>query len=58
MFDWQSLYQSQSIPIPRPGPVDESVTFIGRLAREIVWITNPSTTVYIDAMKGEQGKGM
>lgn len=39
--DWESLYQSTAIPIPRFRPVDESVNFIGRLAREIIRITDP-----------------
>lgn len=39
--DWQSIYQSTHIPIPKFSPVDESVTFIGRLCREILRITDP-----------------
>ncbi|KAK3090762.1 hypothetical protein FSP39_014429 [Pinctada imbricata] len=49
--DWQSIYQSTAIPIPRYAPVDESVNFIGRLAREIIRITDPRVTSYIDQMK-------
>ncbi|XP_050401033.2 WASH complex subunit 5 isoform X1 [Patella vulgata] len=49
--DWQSVYQSTAIPIPRFTPVDESVNFIGRLAREILRITDPRVTTYIDQMK-------
>ena len=49
--DWQSIYQSTAIPIPRYTPVDESVNFIGRLAREIIRITDPKVTSYIDPMK-------
>ncbi|XP_076082010.1 WASH complex subunit 5-like isoform X2 [Mytilus galloprovincialis] len=49
--DWQSIYQSTAIPIPRYQPVDESVNFIGRLAREIIRITDPKLTSYIDPMK-------
>nr|XP_033788888.1 WASH complex subunit 5 isoform X2 [Geotrypetes seraphini] len=48
--DWQSMYQSTHIPIPRYPPVDESVTFIGRLCREILRITDPKVTCYIDQM--------
>ncbi|XP_029447872.1 LOW QUALITY PROTEIN: WASH complex subunit 5 [Rhinatrema bivittatum] len=48
--DWQSIYQSTHIPIPRFPPVDESVTFIGRLCREILRITDPKVTCYIDQM--------
>ena len=51
VLDWQSVYQSTAIPIPRFAPVDESVNFIGRLAREILRITDPKTTAYIDQMK-------
>lgn len=39
--DWQSMYQSTHIPIPKFAPVDESITFIGRLCREILRITDP-----------------
>ncbi len=41
VYDWQSIYQSTTIPIPIFPPVDESVNFIGRLAREILRITDP-----------------
>ena len=50
IHDWQSVYQSTTIPIPRYRPVDSSVTFIGRLAREILRITDTRTTTYIDQM--------
>ncbi|XP_051015581.1 WASH complex subunit 5 [Acomys russatus] len=48
--DWQSMYQSTHIPIPKFVPVDESVTFIGRLCREILRITDPKMTCYIDQL--------
>ncbi|XP_067001738.2 WASH complex subunit 5 [Anabrus simplex] len=49
--DWQSMYQSKTIPIPRFPPTDNmSVNFIGRLARELLRITDPKTTVYIEQM--------
>lgn len=48
---WQSVYQSSAIPIPRFPSVDGSVNFIGRLAREIIRITDPKNTSYIDQMK-------
>ncbi|XP_012862013.1 WASH complex subunit 5 [Echinops telfairi] len=48
--DWQSMYQSTHIPIPKFTPVDESVTFIGRLCREILRITDPKTTCHIDQL--------
>lgn len=38
--DWQSIYQSNDIPIPKFQQVDQSVNFIGRLAREILRITD------------------
>ena len=41
VLDFQSVYQSKTIPIPRYAPVDGSVNFIGRLAREILRITDP-----------------
>ncbi len=41
VMDWQSVYQSKTIPIPRFSPVDESVNFVGRLAREVLRITDP-----------------
>ncbi|PIO24305.1 hypothetical protein AB205_0124900, partial [Aquarana catesbeiana] len=44
------MYQSTHIPIPKFPPVDESVTFIGRLCREILRITDPKVTCYIDQM--------
>ncbi|XP_020897630.1 WASH complex subunit 5 [Exaiptasia diaphana] len=50
VLDWQSIYQSTTIPIPKFPRVDESVNFIGRLAREILRITDPRVTCYIDQM--------
>jgi WASH complex subunit strumpellin len=42
IHDWESVYQSNKIPIPTYPSVDNiSVTFIGRLAREILRITDP-----------------
>ena len=41
VHEWQSVYQSTTIPIPRfPRTDPESVTFVGRLAREILRITD------------------
>jgi len=49
--DWQSIHQSKTIPIPKFPPTDSaSVNFIGRLARELIRITDPKTTVYIEHM--------
>ena len=50
VLDWQSIHQSQTIPIPRFPPVDASVNFIGRLAREILRITDTRTTTFIEQM--------
>ncbi|XP_061462563.1 WASH complex subunit 5 isoform X2 [Rhineura floridana] len=48
--DWQSMYQSTHIPIPKFAPMDESVTFIGRLCREILRITDPKVACYTDQL--------
>lgn len=51
VYDWQSVYQSTAIPIPRFPPRDaESANFIGRVAREILRVTDPHTSIFIDAM--------
>jgi WASH complex subunit strumpellin len=44
--DWQSIYQSTAIPIPRFAPMDTSVNFIGRLAKEILRITDPKWVLH------------
>ncbi|KAJ3597772.1 hypothetical protein NHX12_001289 [Muraenolepis orangiensis] len=48
--DWQSVYQSTHIPIPKFPSLDQSATFIGRLCREILRITDPKVTCYMDQM--------
>lgn len=47
-----SRFQSHSIPIPvhAPLPNDSSVTFIGRLGRELLAITEPKATIYVDLL--------
>ena len=50
VLDWQSVYQSKAIPVPRFAPVDGSVNFIGRLAREILRITDPKYVVVYSLM--------
>jgi len=51
IYDWQSQYQSTAIPIPHfPSQDDQSVNFIGRLARELLLQTNFSETTYLDQM--------
>lgn len=53
VLDWQSVYQSKSIPIPVFPPSDAgSVNFIGRLAKELLLQTDPQRTVYLDQMSG------
>ncbi len=49
VLDFQSLFQSRTIPIPLFQPVDShSVTFVGRLANEILRITDTHTTSFIE----------
>uniref|UniRef100_T1IW38 WASH complex subunit strumpellin n=1 Tax=Strigamia maritima TaxID=126957 RepID=T1IW38_STRMM len=49
--DWESIYQSRHIPIPKFAPTDPaSVNFIGRLAQEILRVTDPKTTIYMEQM--------
>jgi WASH complex subunit strumpellin len=50
VLEWESMYQSKYIPIPVYSPLnnDPSVNFIGRLAREIIRITDPKFTCYIE----------
>ncbi|XP_067646420.1 WASH complex subunit homolog 5 [Eurosta solidaginis] len=50
--DWQSRYQSQTIPIPSfaqlQGDPTNSNNFIGRLAHEILQCTDPKQTIFLD----------
>ncbi|KAE8748690.1 hypothetical protein FOCC_FOCC004493 [Frankliniella occidentalis] len=51
--DWQSVHQSRAIPIPSYPPPSQdpaSVNFIGRLARELIRITDPKSTIYVEYM--------
>jgi WASH complex subunit strumpellin len=55
IFDWQSIYQSDAIPIPvfvPPPHAKESANFMGRLAREVLRQTDPSKTVYVESLQG------
>ena len=63
VYDRQSRFQSDAIPIPHFAPVLErpatgqnakgmSVNFMGRLTREILAQTDPRHTVYVEAMQG------
>lgn len=46
-----SRFQSSSIPIPLHPPLnDSSITFIGRLGRELLLITEPKSTIYVDLL--------
>ncbi|XP_017775271.1 PREDICTED: WASH complex subunit strumpellin isoform X2 [Nicrophorus vespilloides] len=48
VHDWESSFQSRYVPIPHYAPTDSvSENFIGRLAREILRITDPKSTIYI-----------
>nr|XP_054772878.1 LOW QUALITY PROTEIN: WASH complex subunit 5-like [Lytechinus pictus] len=51
VHDWQSVYQSTTIPIPKFPPVDNSINFMGLLMLYMLGITDPKTTTYIDGMK-------
>ncbi|XP_036338292.1 WASH complex subunit homolog 5 isoform X1 [Rhagoletis pomonella] len=50
--DWQSRYQSQTIPIPSfpplQGDASKSNNFIGRLANEILQCTDPKQTIFLE----------
>ncbi|XP_054154297.1 WASH complex subunit 5-like isoform X2 [Oppia nitens] len=51
VLDYQSVYQSASIPIPKFLPMDPySINFIGRLARELLRMTDPKNTIYVHSM--------
>ncbi|CRL01964.1 CLUMA_CG015404, isoform A [Clunio marinus] len=47
-----SRYQSDAIPIPIHPPLqgDSSINFIGRLGREMLRITEPKSTIYVDLL--------
>ncbi|XP_034105437.1 WASH complex subunit homolog 5 [Drosophila albomicans] len=50
--EWQSHFQSQTIPIPNflplQGDPSKSNNFIGRLAHELLRCTEPRQTIYLD----------
>lgn len=50
VLDWQSVYQSQRVPIPMFAKVDQSTNFIGRLVAETLRVTSPKTTIHDDQM--------
>ncbi|KAB0792555.1 hypothetical protein PPYR_14514 [Photinus pyralis] len=46
---WESAYQSRYVPIPHYPPTDlSSVNFIGRLARELIRLTDPRQSIYLE----------
>jgi len=63
VYDWQSTFQSDAIPIPVFPPLQEraltghnakemSINFMGRLTRELLCQTDPKNTVYVEGMQG------
>eukprot|EP01004_Peranema_trichophorum_P009192 NODE_793_length_2356_cov_78.412450_g382_i1.p1 GENE.NODE_793_length_2356_cov_78.412450_g382_i1~~NODE_793_length_2356_cov_78.412450_g382_i1.p1 ORF type:complete len:750 (+),score=150.00 NODE_793_length_2356_cov_78.412450_g382_i1:316-2250(+) len=60
VFDWDSQYQSDHIPIPKFDRLDDlSVNFMGRLLREIQHQTDSKKTTYVDQLASwynESGK--
>eukprot|EP00471_Norrisiella_sphaerica_P000575 CAMPEP_0184482552 /NCGR_PEP_ID=MMETSP0113_2-20130426/4111_1 /TAXON_ID=91329 /ORGANISM="Norrisiella sphaerica, Strain BC52" /LENGTH=1139 /DNA_ID=CAMNT_0026862353 /DNA_START=88 /DNA_END=3507 /DNA_ORIENTATION=+ len=53
VYDWQSIYQSDAIPIPQFRPLDKfSINFMGRLVRELLAQCSPDKTVYIECNQG------
>ena len=51
--DSYNQYQSQAVPIPEFAPVqgESSRTFIGRLVREVLHVTDCSSSVYVDSVR-------
>ncbi|XP_054285996.1 WASH complex subunit 5-like isoform X1 [Macrosteles quadrilineatus] len=48
VMSWQSVHQNKAIPVPLFSPTDtQSITFVGRLAHELIRITDPRTTLYV-----------
>lgn len=64
VLDHQSKYQSDEIPIPQLAVhrtqtpslalYPEPVNFMGRLCRELLVLTSPQTTIYVDGAQGWQ----
>jgi WASH complex subunit strumpellin len=53
VFDWQSAYQSNVIPIPKFRPIDEKAyNFMGRLVNELLAQTDSKKSIYVDMMSG------
>jgi WASH complex subunit strumpellin len=52
-YEWQSRFQTEAIPIPLFPPVDDhSVTFMGRLVRELLLQTDRASTTFFDSHSG------
>jgi WASH complex subunit strumpellin len=50
---FESIYQSEAIPIPEFTPKDKfSITFLGRLVRQLALLTDPKKSVYISDRQG------
>ncbi|KAF5272730.1 hypothetical protein FQA39_LY07757 [Lamprigera yunnana] len=48
---WESAYQNRHVPIPHYAPTDvDSINFVGRLARELIRLTDPRTSMYVEQM--------
>ncbi|CAG0914246.1 unnamed protein product [Notodromas monacha] len=51
VLDYQSVYQSRTVPIPRLPPSSaESATFVGALARELLRLTDPKATLWLESV--------
>lgn len=51
--DWESLYQSRTIPIPKfaPVPADpQAASFVGRLTNELLRVTDPRNTIFVEQL--------
>lgn len=49
---WSSMYQNKNIPIPLhqlSGSSDNTLTFMGRLANELISVTSPKSTIFVPA---------
>lgn len=57
VHDWESAYQSRHVHIPKYPPTDAiSENFIGRLAREIIKLTDPRyfTSILLNNLLNKQ----
>eukprot|EP00755_Sulcionema_specki_P019764 Sspe_Gene.70274::Locus_41488_Transcript_1_1_Confidence_1.000_Length_3743::g.70274::m.70274/K18464/RTSC, SPG8; WASH complex subunit strumpellin len=54
IYDWQSRFQSESIPIPRFPQIegDRNINFMGRLVQELLRQTDSRKTFYVDQLSG------